>query len=162
MMIAVSATGTSLDAPIDERFGRCPSFIIADQDGTVHETVENIHAGRGSGAGIQAACLLIERGVSVVLTGRCGPNACETLAAAGVGIVTGCSGTVRQAVERFASDVSAPTVENGSASAPGGLAPGPGKGMGRGAGRGRGGGSGGGRGRGMGAAKTSRNWPGWE
>jgi predicted Fe-Mo cluster-binding NifX family protein len=45
--------------------------------------------------------MLIERGVSVVLTGRCGPNAADTLAAAGVAIVTGYSGTVRQAMERF-------------------------------------------------------------
>jgi predicted Fe-Mo cluster-binding NifX family protein len=157
MKIAISATGTSPDGPIDERFGRCPSFIIADRDGTVYETVENIHAERGSGAGIQAACLLIERGVSVVLTGRCGPNASETLAAAGIGIVTGCSGTVRQAVERFAAGGSGSSVDNGSTSASGGFAPRPGRGMGRGEGRGRGGGPGSGRGRGMGAAKTPRN-----
>ena len=157
MKIAISATGTSLDALIDERFGRCPSFVIADRDGTVLDIVENVHAERGSGAGIQAACLLIERGVSMVLTGRCGPNASETLTAAGVGIVTGCSGTVRQAVERFAAGVGGPSVNDGSVAGSGGLAPGPGRGMSRGAGRGRGGRSRSGRGGGMGAAKTPRN-----
>jgi predicted Fe-Mo cluster-binding NifX family protein len=158
MKIAISATGTSLDAPMDERFGRCPCFVIADRDGTIHDTVENVHAERGSGAGIQAACLLIEWGVSVVLTGRCGPNASETLAAAGVGIVTGCSGTVRQAVERFAAGLGEASMHDDSASAGARLSPGPGKGMGRGTGRGIGGGSGRGRGRGtgMGMAKMPR------
>jgi predicted Fe-Mo cluster-binding NifX family protein len=157
MRIAISATETSLDAPMDQRFGRCPCFVITDLDGTNHDMVENIHAQRGSGAGIQAARLVIEKGVSVVLTGRCGPNATDTLAAAGVGIVTGCSGTVRQAVERYAADGGEPPSSNDSAPATGGFAGGEGRGMGRGAGFGIGGGAGRGRGRGMGPAKTSKN-----
>ncbi len=157
MKIAISATGTSLDAPMDDRFGRCPCFVIADPEGSVHDTVENIHAERGSGAGIQAARLLIERGVSVVLTGRCGPNATETLAAAGIGIVTGYSGTVRQAVERYAAGGGESPAQDVAARAAAGLSSGGGRGMGGGGGRGMGGGSGRGRGRGMGAAKTPRN-----
>ena len=156
MKIAISATETSLDAPVDDRFGRCPCFVIADPEGWVHDMVENIHAERGSGAGIQAARLLIERGVSVVLTGRCGPNASETLAAAGIGIVTGCSGTVRQAVERYAAG-GEPSANDAAAPATRGFAQGRGRGMGRGAGRGMGGGSARGRGTGMGSAKKSRN-----
>jgi predicted Fe-Mo cluster-binding NifX family protein len=157
MRIAISATNTSFEAPMDQRFGRCPCFVITDLDGANHDMVENIHAERGSGAGIQAARLLIENGVSVVLTGRCGPNAVDTLAAAGVGIVTGYSGTVRQAVERFAADGGEPPASNDSAPAAGGFAPGGGRGMGRGAGFGMGGGTGRGRGRGMGAAKTPKS-----
>jgi predicted Fe-Mo cluster-binding NifX family protein len=157
MRIAISATSTSLDAPMDERFGRCPCFVITDVDGANHDLVENIHAERGSGAGIQAARLLIEKGVSVVLTGRCGPNASDTLAAAGVGIITGCSGTVRQAVERYAEGSGEFLASGESASAAGAATPGGGRGMGRGAGRGMGGGSGRGRGRGMGAAKTAKS-----
>jgi predicted Fe-Mo cluster-binding NifX family protein len=157
MKIAISATETSLDAPVDDRFGRCPCFVIADPKGWVHDMVENIHAERGSGAGIQAARMLIEQGVSVVLTGRCGPNACETLAAAGVGIVTGCGGTVRQAIENYAAGGGKSPAQDGAAQAATGFAPGGGRGMGRGGGRGMGGGSGRGRGRGMGGAKTPRN-----
>jgi predicted Fe-Mo cluster-binding NifX family protein len=156
MRIAISATNASFDAPMDQRFGRCACFVITDPEGTNHDMVENIHAERGSGAGIQAARLLIERGVSVVLTGRCGPNASETLAAAGVGLVTGFSGTVRQAVEKYAADGGQPSVSD-NAPATGTFTPRGGKGMGRGAGFGIGGGSGRGRGRGTGGAKTPRN-----
>ncbi len=101
--------------------------------------------------------MLIEREVSVVLTGRCGPNASETLAAAGVGIVTGFSGTVRQAMERYAAGEAEPPASDGAAPANGGFAPGGGRGMGRGAGFGKGGGTGRGRGRGMGTSKIPRN-----
>lgn len=104
MKIAVSSTGPSLDAPMDERFGRCPCFIIVDSAGTLVDPVENPCATQGHGAGIQAARLVAERGVSVVLTGRCGPNASDTLAAAGVDVVTGCGGTVREAIESFNAD----------------------------------------------------------
>lgn len=134
MKIAVSATGSELDAPMDERFGRCPCFVITETEGHRHDPVANPHAERGSGAGIQAARMLIERGVSVVLTGRCGPNAADTLAAAGVEIFTGYSGTVRQAIERFNSEGGWATVE----SPPGGHRA-AGRGRGRGSGRGLGG-----------------------
>ncbi len=101
MRIAISATEPSLDAPIDEQFGRCPWFVIADQEGTVYDLVDNSHRDLGSGAGIQAVRQLVKRRVSVVLTGRCGPHASETLAAAGIEVITGYSGTVRQALREF-------------------------------------------------------------
>lgn len=104
MKIAVSSTGPSLDARMDERFGRCPCFVIASSEGGVVVPVDNSCATHGHGAGIQAARFVAEQGVSVVLTGRCGPNASDTLAAAGVSVVTGCSGTVRDVLERYQAD----------------------------------------------------------
>jgi predicted Fe-Mo cluster-binding NifX family protein len=99
--IAITSSGPSLDAPMDERFGRCPCFIIVDSGATVVDSVENPCATQGHGAGIQAAKLVADTGVGVVLTGRCGPNASDTLEAAGVAVVTGCSGTVREALDAY-------------------------------------------------------------
>jgi predicted Fe-Mo cluster-binding NifX family protein len=114
MKVAVSATGSELDAPMDERFGRCPCFVITETEGFRHDPVANPHSERGSGAGIQAARMLIERGVSIVLTGRCGPNAADTLTAAGVEVLTGYSGTVRQALERFNTEANGSAVTSAS------------------------------------------------
>jgi len=99
--IAITSSGPSLDAPMDERFGRCPCFVIVDPGATAVDPVENPCATQGHGAGIQAAKLVAEKGVGVVLTGRCGPNASDTLEAAGVTVVTGCSGTVREALDAY-------------------------------------------------------------
>ena len=104
MKIAVSSTGPSLDAAMDERFGRCSCFVIADSTGADFDPVSNPCATQGHGAGIQAARLVAEKGASVVLTGRCGPNASDTLAAAGVSVVTGCGGTVREVLEKYQAE----------------------------------------------------------
>lgn len=103
MKIAVSAAGPSLDAEVDPRFGRCPYFLFVQTEDWSFEAVVNASTTLGGGAGVQSGQLMSEKGVEYVLTGNCGPNAYMTLEAAGIQVVTGCSGTVRQAVENFRS-----------------------------------------------------------
>jgi predicted Fe-Mo cluster-binding NifX family protein len=102
MKIAVSAKATGLDCPVDERFGRAHGFVLVDPETWAFEDVpnaQNLEAAQG--AGIQAATLVANRGAGVLVTGHVGPKAFKTLAAAGVKVVTGASGSVRQAVEAF-------------------------------------------------------------
>lgn len=103
MRVAVTAAGPSLEAATDPRFGRCPCFVLVETDGMGFEAVDNGSAALGGGAGIQAARLMVEKGVRAVLTGSCGPNAHQTLTAAGIEVFVGCEGTVAEAVERFRS-----------------------------------------------------------
>ena len=133
MRIAVSAVAGSLDAQVDPRFGRCPYFVIVDTETMGFEAVPNVSQGALSGAGIQAAQSIANRGVQMVLTGNMGPNAFQALSSAGINVVTGIFGTVREVVERFKSgQLKATTVPTGF-----GLG-GFGRGMGRGIGRGMG------------------------
>ena len=150
MKIAVTATGRSLDDAVEPRFGRCPYFLIIDPDSLSFESVENPNAALGGGAGIQSAQLIAEKGAEVVLTGNCGPNAYQTLSAAGIGVVIGCSGTVRQVVEQFKAGQLSPSSQPNVASKFG-MGGGSGMGAGRGMGGGMGQGRGMGRGMGMGA-----------
>ncbi len=170
MKVAVTATEPSVDGRVDPRFGRCPFFIIVETDDMSFQAIENTSVTLGGGAGIQSAQLMAENGVKFVLTGNCGPNAYQTLAAAGIGVIIGCSGTVAEVVEQFkAGGLNAAGEPNVAghfgmpgAPGPGGVPPAsvpqppaPGVGMpmpGGGAGRGmpRGMGAGGGRGGGMG------------
>lgn len=101
MKVAVSSTGRDLDSAVDPRFGRCPYFVVVDTDTMAYEAFPNTSIGAAHGAGIQAAQLVSSRGVKVVLTGNVGPNAYTALSTAGVQVVTGAAGTVRDAVERF-------------------------------------------------------------
>lgn len=169
MKIAVSATGPQIDASVDPRFGRCPWFVIVETDDLSSESFENTSQALGQGAGIQSARAVVERGARFVLTGNCGPNAHQALTTAGIGVVLGCTGTVRQVVEQFKAGSLQPSgtpnvAGHGGLASSGGGAPGlpapnsaaptvpsyppggmgGGQGMGRGRGQGRGCGSGGG------------------
>lgn len=103
MKIAITATAPNLDAAIDPRFGRCQYFIIVDPDTMEFESMENSSVMAGGGAGISAAQNITSKGIEVVLTGNCGPNAFGVLEAAGIKVITGVTGTVRDAIEGYKS-----------------------------------------------------------
>jgi predicted Fe-Mo cluster-binding NifX family protein len=100
--IAITSTGESLDSPVDGRFGRARYIHIVDaESGELLETIdnaENVEAVHG--AGIQTAGLVVNRKVSVVLTGRVGPRASGVIRAASVQVVQGTSGTCREVLEQ--------------------------------------------------------------
>jgi len=110
------------------------------------EALENSSAMAGGGAGISAGQMVANRGVQVVFTGNCGPNAYQVLSTAGIQVMTGVSGKIRDAIEAYKKGhiqpTSQPTV---------GAHYGMGMGMGKGMGMGRGMGRGMGKGMGMGA-----------
>ena len=62
MKIAISAMGTTLDAEIDPRFGRCQYFIIVDPDTMEFEALDNSGAMAGGGAGISTAQTIAGKG----------------------------------------------------------------------------------------------------
>ena len=137
MKIAISATNESLDAPIDPRFGRCPYFVIVESETMKFEAISNLSQNAPSGAGIQAAQTIASKGAKVVLTGNVGPNAFQALSSAGINVVTGVFGTVKEAVERFKSGQLQGTTAS-STQMGFGRGGGYGMGMGRGGGRGMG------------------------
>ncbi|MBW1695842.1 MAG: NifB/NifX family molybdenum-iron cluster-binding protein [Deltaproteobacteria bacterium] len=101
MKIAVSAAGKDLEAAVDPRFGRCAVFLIVDTEDMSFEVFPNDSRTLGGGAGIQSAQFISSKGTEVVITGNCGPNAMRTLSAAGIKVILGQDGTVREAIEKF-------------------------------------------------------------
>jgi predicted Fe-Mo cluster-binding NifX family protein len=101
MKICVSASAGSLDSDVDPRFGRCQYFVIVDSKTMEFSAILNDSTNAAHGAGIQAAQTVTNMGVKVVLTGNVGPNAFNVLSATGLKIVTGVSGSVRDAVEKY-------------------------------------------------------------
>ena len=101
MKIGITSTGENLDADIDQRFGRCKYFLILELESMDFEILSNENAMASGGAGIQAAQTIANKGVNVVITGNVGPNAFQTLSAAGIKIYTGASGTIKESIERY-------------------------------------------------------------
>jgi len=99
MKVAVTAKGILLDSEVDPRFGRAPYILIVDTDTLAFEAVDNgDNANAFKGAGIQAATMISDKGVEVLMTGYCGPKAFATLEAAGVKVVSDVAGRVREAI----------------------------------------------------------------
>jgi predicted Fe-Mo cluster-binding NifX family protein len=143
MKIVISATGPTLDAEVDPRFGRCQYFIIADPQTIEFEAVDNSSAMAAGGAGISAAQMIADKGVEAVLTGNCGPNAHKVLSSARIQVITGVSGKVKDAIEgyragKLKTSAQANVPDHFGMGADPGMRRGMGRGMRRGMGRGMG------------------------
>jgi predicted Fe-Mo cluster-binding NifX family protein len=103
--ICLTATDKGLDAEIDPRFGRAAYFLILDPSVQQIEVARNPYLEESQGAGIRAAQMLVDKGVRIVLTGQVGPKADQVLSAAGVQVISGASGTIREAIQNFAVGV---------------------------------------------------------
>ncbi len=132
MKIAITATGADFNAQVDPRFGRAQYFIIVDTDTMEFETIENDSTVAAHGAGIQSGQLMSSKGVEAVITGSVGPNAHQTLSAAGIKMYQSGRGTVAEVVSAYKEGKLNPIDEIGPAHRGMG---GGGRGMGRGTGR---------------------------
>ena len=102
MKILITSTGKTLDSEVDPRLGRAKNFIVFDTDSEQVQALDNTqNVNAAQGAGIQASQTIAQTGAEFVLTGNCGPNAFRTLQAAGIKVITGMQGTVREAIEKF-------------------------------------------------------------
>lgn len=101
MKIAVSAKGGSLNAQMDERFGRCEYFVIVDSETMKFNAFSNPNTAASGGAGPSSAREISKYGAEVLITGNVGINAQQALEAAGIKIVTGTDGTVKEIVENY-------------------------------------------------------------
>ena len=105
MIIAITSTGDTLDALVNEKFGRCQYFIIVDPDTMKFEAVPNPAEQAQGGAGPKAAEIIINKGVNILLTGHVGDKAEEALKRGNIKVVDGLSGNVKvkEALENYLS-----------------------------------------------------------
>lgn len=169
MKVAIPSTGEGLSASVEQRFGRCPTFLVVNTETMDWKAVPNKAADQPGGAGVAAAQTVVDEGAEVVLAGDIGPNASDILSGADIRVFGRISGTVKEALEMLQSGALERTSENTAVAqeasgadraAEMGQRRGGGRGMrmgqGHGAGTGRGGGRARGRGRGRGRRRGDR------
>ena len=104
MKIAFTTSGNDLNAPLDNRFGRTPKFLVYDLNEDTFEVVDNQkNVNAAGGAGTDAAGTLVRHGVNGVVTGYCGPNAYRVLSAAGIKVYYTYATTLAGALEQYRS-----------------------------------------------------------
>ncbi len=105
MKIAITSTGDSIDSLIDQRFGRALEIFIYDTETKGKTVIHNTQSlNMNQGAGIQTAENISRHDVKYVITGHCGPKAFRTLQSAGIKVIVGAQGTVKDAIKRFNAD----------------------------------------------------------
>jgi len=98
--IAIAAEGSDFGASVAHRFGMSPYLVIVDLHTGDFEAVTSPGAGK-RGAGMQAVVLALSKGVEAVLAGYCSPVARRHLSANGIEVVSGVTGTVGEAFEKY-------------------------------------------------------------
>ncbi|MDD2339482.1 MAG: NifB/NifX family molybdenum-iron cluster-binding protein [Methanosarcina sp.] len=101
MKICITASGKGLDSEVDPRFGRCSYFIIYDLETRSVESISNAGLTASGGAGIKAAELIANSGISVLITGSVGPNAFSIFTEFGIDVQVGAKGTVQEAIRQY-------------------------------------------------------------
>ena len=109
MKICITSQGENLESQVDQRFGRCQYFIFINTENLDFEAVKNPNIESMGGAGVQSGQLVAEKGAKTILTGNVGPNAFQTLKAAGIEVCIGVSGIVRESVEKYKNGEFKPT-----------------------------------------------------
>jgi predicted Fe-Mo cluster-binding NifX family protein len=64
-------------------------------------SISNESLSASGGAGIKAAQTIAKTGADIVITGNIGPNAFQTLQAAGIKVITGANGYVKEVIKRY-------------------------------------------------------------
>ena len=109
MKIAITSSGPELQSEVDPRFGRSLYFIIYDNETDQFEAIENSNIRGMGGVGVQSSQMMADKGVEIVITGNCGPNAFRTLNAAGIQLITGALGTVESVIQEYKDGKLKPT-----------------------------------------------------
>ncbi|HEY8909417.1 MAG TPA: NifB/NifX family molybdenum-iron cluster-binding protein [Desulfosporosinus sp.] len=86
MRIAISTGGRDLDKFVDDRFGRCPYFMLCDSEDpkSTAEYKDNPALSATGGAGIAAGEFMAKEKVEVLITGSLGPNALRVIEAGNI------------------------------------------------------------------------------
>ena len=102
MKIALTISEKNENSKVDPRFGRCPYFLIIDEETGEKKIIDNTqNLNAMQGAGIQAAQNLLKENPDVLITGNIGPKAFSLLSSK-VKIYLGAGDlTVEQALEKF-------------------------------------------------------------
>ena len=103
MRIAVPVEEPSQSSPVASVFGRTSHFLIYDQAQKSYEFFENAARQRPGGAGVQAAQLLVDKGVQVVIAPQLGANALQILKSAQIKFYRSRPGSAQQNLESYAN-----------------------------------------------------------
>ena len=105
MQIAISLQeNKGLESKVSTIFGRCPFYMFINPQNKSFEIKENAAKAASGGAGIQAAQMIVDQGVEVVISGNLGPKAHSVLASANIALYQFPGGSAQEALDSYLAD----------------------------------------------------------
>ena len=101
MKICIAAKDKNLDSLVDQIFGRCSYFLFVDSKTQKFEAIANKAKKAERGAGIAASQTVVDSKCEAVICGKIGPNAQMVLEKSGIKIISGVSGTAKDALNKL-------------------------------------------------------------
>ena len=101
MKIAIPVDDKKIETTVCMSFGRTPYFLIYDTETKEESFLDNAAAASQGGAGIKAAETLLDKGVEILLTPRCGENAAAVFQTAGVALYKTSGESIRGNIDAF-------------------------------------------------------------
>lgn len=104
MKILFPSMGEAIDSSMDNRFARADWFVIVDTESNNTYALRNSHKKGGHGVGQLVAQVVVDENVDMVVAPQVGPKAMSALKSAGVKVITGKSGNIRNILEEIMAD----------------------------------------------------------
>lgn len=101
-MIAIPVDENKQETTVCFSYGRCPYFMLVNEETKEISFVDNSANAAVGGAGIKAAQTLVDLNVSKIITQRCGSNAADVLKAAGITILRSKYPTAQENIAKIA------------------------------------------------------------
>jgi len=101
MKIAIPVDDKSIESKVCISFGRTPYFLIYETDTKQSVFLDNNAIASQGGAGIKAAQAIVDEGVNILITPRCGENAAEVLKPANIKLYKTVNDSIEDNIEAF-------------------------------------------------------------
>ncbi len=101
MKIALPAGTPDMAARVENKMGTAPYLLVIDTDNMTFEAIEGSPLTAGPGSGIEAVTLVLGMGAKTLLVGTISPGIALTLRKSDIEVITGVSGRVKDAVEKY-------------------------------------------------------------
>lgn len=102
MKIAITLSDNKgLESTLSPIFGRCPFFLLIDPESKEFTIEENPAQNASGGAGIQASQFMVDKEVSVVISGNLGPKAHDVLSSAAIPAFKSQGGSIEDTLKAY-------------------------------------------------------------
>jgi len=101
MKICLCSEGETIDDKISSVFGRAPYFLIYNDQDKTYRCIENTAKDEAHGAGTNAAQIILDENVDVLITNALGPNAKQVLDSSGITVFRQVGETPQKALTAY-------------------------------------------------------------